>query len=144
MTYDDHNIAIGDGAKALGASSIAMGTGARAGMAYATVGGVARGDGGSIAIGKNSVAPLEGDLSIGVNTGSRVNQNTIPAHQMTTTRNISVGYDVGGNVYGYTNTVIGTSSGSTIRIASTKQTARNVRMIVFSPAVHAFCILVSC
>ena len=118
MTYDDHNIAIGDGAKALGASSIAMGTGARAGMAYATVGGVARGDGGSIAIGKNSVAPLEGDLSIGVNTGSRVNQNTIPAHQMTTTRNISVGYDVGGNVYGYTNTVIGTSSGSNIGTAA--------------------------
>ena len=118
MTYDDSNIAIGDGAKSLGASSIAMGTGARAGMAYATVGGVARGDGGSIAIGKNSVAPLEGDLSIGVNTGSRVNQNTIPAHGMTTTRNISVGYDVGGNVYGYTNTVIGTSSGSNIGTAA--------------------------
>lgn len=64
MTYDDHNIAIGDGAKSLGESSIAMGKDARAGMAYATVGGVARGNGGSIAIGKNSVAPLEGDLSV--------------------------------------------------------------------------------
>ncbi|MCU9999473.1 YadA-like family protein [[Pasteurella] aerogenes] len=118
MTYDDSNIAIGDGAKSLGASSIAMGTGARAGMAYATVGGVTRGDKGSIAIGNNSVAPLEGDLSIGVNAGSRVNQNTTTTSNMQTTKNISVGYEVGGNVYGYTNSVFGTSSGGNIGTAA--------------------------
>lgn len=143
MTYDDSNIAIGDGAKSLGASSIAMGTGARAGMAYATVGGFARGDGGSIAIGKNAVAPLEGDLSIGVNTGSRVNQNSTikpdpnrPPPHTETTKNISVGYNVGGDVYGYTNTVIGTDSGSNIGTAAVRnyanvaigdQVGRNIR-----------------
>lgn len=118
MTYDDSNIAIGDGAKSLGANSLAMGTGARAGMAYATVGGVARGDKGSIAIGNGAYAPLEGDLSIGVSTGSRVNQNSIKPNNMQTTKNISVGYEAGGNVYGYKNSVFGISSGSNIGTAT--------------------------
>ncbi|OOF88389.1 hypothetical protein BKG94_07630, partial [Rodentibacter ratti] len=133
MTYDDEDVAIGKNAKTIGNNAMAIGRGARAGMAYTVMNGQSL-TGPTLAVGQGATAALGGDVSIGINAGSRVTQNATQLRNgvnLGESKNISLGNAVGNNVYGRGNLAFGVTAGGRVGTAE----AININNVAFGNEV---------
>ena len=111
MTYNDDAVAVGNLAKAYHSKAIAIGPNAQAGnpVGTRTINGVEISQTGGIALGSAAIAPLAGDIAIGMSAGSRDSQNI--ASNIVAGSNIAIGGRAGANSYSNNSVVLGNGSG---------------------------------